>query len=291
MRDFAALLDAVRGLRWPARTAVRSGIPGAHGSRMRGISTEFAEHRAYSQGDDRARIDWRLFARTDRAHIRLSNDRAILPTTIVLDASASMDFPVATHGKWRLATELAIGLAAVARGAADPVGLVVVRESQSIRLPPRSRHGVIHEMIRAIGETEPGGSESLLPALAAAARAGERVVIISDFLSDADDLLDLAARIVTSGGELHALHVVAPEELDPPRDTVLVADPESPEIRRTLTGDARRAYVSAFAAWRDTLAHDWSDAGIAYTLAVTGAETTDHLVRRVTAPRGAAAGA
>ena len=61
---------------------------------MRGISAEFTEYRPYRQGDDLGRIDWKLFARSDRAYIRLSNDRAIFPTMIVLDASASMDFPV-----------------------------------------------------------------------------------------------------------------------------------------------------------------------------------------------------
>ena len=78
--EYAALLDAVRGIRWPARTAVRGGIPGAHTSRLRGISAEFTEYRPYRQGDDTRRVDWKLFARSDRAYIRLSNDRAILPT-------------------------------------------------------------------------------------------------------------------------------------------------------------------------------------------------------------------
>ena len=125
--DYAALLDSVRGIRWPARSAVRGGIPGAHTSRMRGSSAEFTEYRPYRQGDDLRRIDWKLFARSDRAYIRLSNDRAILPTTIVLDASASMAFPLPSLGKWSLAAQAAIGLAAVARNSADPVGLVIAR--------------------------------------------------------------------------------------------------------------------------------------------------------------------
>jgi uncharacterized protein (DUF58 family) len=288
MPDFAALLDAVRGLRWPARAAVRSGIPGAHNSRMRGISPEFTEYRPYRQGDDLGRIDWRLFARTDRAYIRLSNDRAILPTTIVLDASASMAFPVTTLDKWRLASQLAIGLAAVARSSADPVGLFVARQDQSIQLLPRARQGVIHEMIRVINEIEPGGSEPIAPSLTAASRESERVVIISDFLGDTEPLLNSAARIVTSGREVHALHVVASEEIEPARQTRLVSDPEASTIRRVLTAPARAAYVAAFTAWREQLGHDWSEAGIAYTMAITGAETIDHLVRRMTSPRGAA---
>ncbi len=289
--DFAAILDAVRGIKWPARFAVRGGIPGAHTSRMRGISAEFTEYRPYRQGDDIGRIDWRLFARSDRAYIRLSNDRAILPTMIVLDASASMAFPVETNAKWNLAAQLAVGLAAVARGAADPVGLIIAREGKPVQLQPRTRQGVIHEMIRAIEDAGPHGGDPLTPAFTAASRVAGRIVLISDFLGDADDLLNNAARAIAGSKEVQAIHIVAPEEIDPPRETLLVSDPEAPAVRRPLTGDARDAYKIAYGAWRERLSHDWSDAGVTYTMAVVGEEAPDHLIRRITAPRGVAASA
>ena len=289
--DFAALLDSVRGIRWPARSAVRGGIPGAHISRMRGTSAEFTEYRPYRQGDDLRRIDWKLFGRSDRAYIRLSNDRAILPTTVVLDASASMDFPVETRGKWNFATELAIGLAAVARSSADPVGLIIVQKDKTVQFPPRTRQGVIHEMLRAVSEAKPEGDEKLSSALTAAMRVSGRIVLITDFLGDADDMLSNAARGIVGGKEIHAIHIVAPEEIHPSKETVLVADPEVPDVRRPLTADARDTYVAAYASWRDSIAHDWSDAGVSYAVAVVGEETPDHLIRRIAAPRGVAASA
>ena len=289
--DFANLLDIVRGIRWPARSAVRGGIPGAHNSRLRGTSAEFTEYRPYRQGDDLGRIDWKLFARSDRAYIRLSNDRAILPTTIVLDASASMAFPVATSAKWRLASQLAIGLAAVARNSADPVGLVIAHAGEAVELPPRTRQSVIHEMIRAVSDLSPSGNAAVSPSLGVAARSSGRVVIITDFLGDSDELLATAARAVVGAREVHAIHIVAPEELDPPRDTLLVADPELPDIRRPMTSEARGEYLAAFAAWRDYIAHAWSDTGVSYSMAIAGAEEADHLIRRITAPRGMSASA
>lgn len=289
--DFAALLDSVRGIRWPARSAVRGGIPGAHTSRMRGTSAEFTEYRPYRQGDDLRRIDWKLFGRSDRAYIRLSNDRAILPTTVVLDASASMDFPVDTHAKWNFATELAIGLAAVARSSADPVGLIIVQKGKMVQLSPRTRQGVIHEMLRAVSEAKPEGNAPLTPALTAAMRASGRIVLITDFLGDADELLATAARGIVGAKEIHAIHVVAPEELEPPRESLLVADPEDPDVRRPLTADARDTYVLTYASWRESIAHDWSDAGASYTLVVAGDEAPDHIIRRIAAPRGVSASA
>src|SRR4026207_1503125 len=134
--EYAGLLDSVRGIRWPARSAVRGGIPGAHTSRLRGISAEFTEYRPYRQGDDPRRIDWKLFARSDRAYIRLATDRAILPTMIVLDASASMAFPVATRGKWQGAREIAVALAAVVHADGDPVGVAVADDRGQMRVVP-----------------------------------------------------------------------------------------------------------------------------------------------------------
>jgi uncharacterized protein (DUF58 family) len=286
--DYAALLDAVRAIRWPARAVVRGGIPGAHTSRLRGISAEFTEYRPYRQGDETRRVDWKLFARSDRAYIRLSNDRAILPTMIVLDASASMAFPVTSQGKWKLAAQIGVALGAVARNSGDPVGLVVARGDESVMLPPRMRRSVTEEIVRAVSALKPGGDDPLAPSVTIASHAGGRVVVVSDLLGDTDELLVVAGRLVASGREVHVVHVVAAEEIDPPRDAMTVFDPEAGEVRRALTGETREAYVTAFASWRDRIAHDLSDAGVSYVLAIVGEETPDHLVRRIAAPRGTA---
>src|SRR5258707_9673003 len=124
---YGSLLDAVRGVRWPAARRVGGATLGAHPSKLRGNSSEFSEFRPYRQGDDPRRLDWRLLARSDRAYIRLATDRAVLPTTIVVDASASMAFPAGDDSKWRYASALAVGLAAVAHGDGDPVGVAVAR--------------------------------------------------------------------------------------------------------------------------------------------------------------------
>ncbi|HZF72638.1 MAG TPA: DUF58 domain-containing protein [Gemmatimonadaceae bacterium] len=285
--EYASLLDAVRGIRWPARSLVRGGIPGAHTSRVWGSSAEFTEYRPYRQGDDLRRIDWKLFARSDRAYIRLSNDRSVLPTMIVLDASASMAFPLATNGKWKLAAQLGVALAAVARNGGDPVGLLIGGSGRPELLAPRMRQSALHEIIRTVAATRPAGSERMAPALFLAAQSVGRLIIVSDFLGDASEILSVVGRLVAAGREAHAVHVMAHEEIDPPRDAAMVNDPEAPAVRRALIGETRDAYLAAFRAWRESIAHDFTDAGIAYTPAVVGEEPPEHLVRRLTAPRGA----
>jgi uncharacterized protein (DUF58 family) len=283
---YGALLDAVRGVRWPARWPVGSAPPGVHHSRQRGVSSEFAEYRLYRQGDDPRRIDWRLLARSDRAYLRLATDRALLTTTFVVDASASMAFPAPGLDKWRLAVETAIGLAAVSHAQGDPVGVHVPLPHAAPRtLPPRTRRGVVGEIARALDEVAPAGGAPLAPAcLAPGAR---RVVVITDLLGDADALLDAARALMARDVEVQLVHVVAREELAPPGGAILATDPEDERTSRPLASESLAAYQRAFAAWRDEMARAWRSTGAGYVQATTG-EPVPRIVRRVVDPRGAA---
>ena len=274
-----ALLDAVRGVKWPALRAVAGALPGAHHSRLRGAAPELSEYRVYRQGDDPKRIDWRLLARSDRAYIRLAEDRSVVPTMILMDATASMAFPPRTLAKWRLACDVAIGLAAVAHASRDPVGVTIVAGRGTRQLPPRTRRGIVGEIARALDDTSPEGAGALAAAMTAL-RARMRVAIVSDFLGDVDDVRRRVGEIAAAGGEVHAVHVIADEELDPPTRSMLAVDPENATISRPFVADSRAAYLERFAAWRAEIAASWRGEGLSYTLATTS-EPASRVVRRV----------
>ena len=283
MMTDAALLDALRAVRWPARRAVRGGAPGAHAARSRGTSVELSEYRAYRQGDDPRRLDWKLLARSDRAFVRLSPDHAVLPTMVVVDASASMDYPAGGAGKWAQARRLALGLAAIAHGQGDPVGLAVAAAAGPRLVPPRTRRGVIAELARVLDDVRPGGTPTLAP-LVAATTAG-RLVLVTDLLGDADALRVEASRAMAGGAEVHVVHVVSRAELEPPERALLAVDPEDPTVRRPLTPATRAAYVEAFATWRAAESRRWREAGAVHTL-VTDDEPADRAARRVVVAQG-----
>lgn len=286
--SYGPLLDSLRGVRWPARRAVAGGLPGAHLSRRRGTAAEFSEYRPYRQGDDPRRLDWRLLARSDRAYVRIAEERSVLPTILVADATASMDHPADSGAKWVRAREIVVALAAIAHASGDPVGLLVASGGAVRRLPPRTRRGVVGEVARALGEASPRGSARLAPLLATLPQ-GARIVVVSDFLGDDVDALLLAARQrIAAGGEVHAVHVVDATELDPPRRAILATDPEHPELRRPLTDASRAAYVAAFTEWRERLATDWRAGGATYSLVRTD-EPAAAAVRRLVAPTEVAA--
>jgi uncharacterized protein (DUF58 family) len=289
---YGALLESVRGVKWPARRPVHGGAPGAHLARSRGVATEFVEYRPYRQGDDPRRLDWKLLARSDRAFIRLAPDRAVLGTLIVVDASASMAFPVERAGesgaqertKWRAAKEIAVACAAVAHAGSDPVGLTIAAQGGLVRLAPRTRRSVVAEIARTLDAARPTGATSLATVFVG---APARVLMITDCLGDLDALHRAARAHVAGGGEVLVVHVVSRGELDPPRAAVLATDPEDPSISRPLTADTRDAYRAAFDQWRGDVARAWRDDGVAYNEIVDD-EPVDMLVRRLVAPAGGA---
>jgi uncharacterized protein (DUF58 family) len=275
--SYGALLDAVRGVRWPARQRATGATIGAHRSRLRGSSSEFSEFRPYRQGDDPRRVDWRLLARSDRAYVRLTTDRATTRTEIILDASASMAFPPLTLERWHRAREVAIGLAAVAHAESDPVGLAIAAEAPT-RIPARARRSVIAQMIRAVDDVVPSGASSLAPLLASS--RAPRVAVITDLLGDADALLAECRLAIAAGGEVVLLHLMTAEELDPPSEAQLAVDPEDSSVRRSLDAEGRQGYRAALDEWMRRMQDDFRLAGVRYVRALAN-ESAERIVRRV----------
>jgi len=262
-REYGPILDAVRGLTWPARRRVSGVHTGAHLSRLRGRAPELSEYRLYRQGDDPRQLDWKLLARSDRAFVRLSDDRAVHPTWFVIDASASMAYPTPALDKWRMARALAVGLAAIAQRAGDPVGATVVAGAGIVRVRARSRADVLVDLIAALGSVVPGGGADLAPALL---HVPERVrlVLVSDLLGDEQALRRASAARTSAGGDVHMLHVVSRQELAPPDTLTLAVDPEDRDVERPFDAGVRAAYRERFAEWREETARSWRLAGAAY---------------------------
>jgi len=277
--EYGALLDALRGLSWPARRPVRGARAGTHAARLTGSSPEFAEYRPYRQGEDPRRLDWKLLARTDRAYLRITTESATLPTVVIVDASASMAFPARSLGKWRHACMLTLGLLAVAQAAGDPVGVMIAAADGMRALAPSTRRGAVAQAVRVLDALTPSGREPLAPVLARAA-AGARVVIISDLLGDAEAVRAHASQRLAAGAEVHVLHVVAEEELELEPALRLALDPEADLPPRAVSASGRAAYARAFAAWREEQARAWRGAGAAYHEVRTG-EPAERAVHRI----------
>ena len=98
-------------------------VSGLHKSPHRGSSVEFAEYRNYVPGDDIRRLDWRVFARTDRFYLKEYEAETNLRCYFVLDCSGSMKFGNGAGGKLDYAKRLIATLAYIAAHQGDACGL------------------------------------------------------------------------------------------------------------------------------------------------------------------------
>src|SRR5689334_10233014 len=87
-----AVLDRLEGLELVARTVVEGFMAGHHRSPLRGSSAEFAQHREYVPGDELRRLDWKVFARSDRLVVKEFFEETNLSCHLLVDASESMAF-------------------------------------------------------------------------------------------------------------------------------------------------------------------------------------------------------
>jgi uncharacterized protein (DUF58 family) len=280
--DYGPMLDALRGVRWPARRSVAAAPAGAHRSRQRGTAGEFTEYRLYRQGDDPRALDWKLLARSDRAFVRLSDDRALLPTWFVLDGSGSMDFPKqGGTSKWHMACAVAVGLAAVAHASGDPVGVLALHAGGMLRVPPRTRRGTVREIARSLDTLRPGDSRAVAPALMQIP-ATARCVLVTDCLGDHDATLQYASVLAAGGAMLECVHIVSRDELALPEGVFRAQDPEQAAVWRVTSMDVRAGYASRFDAFRAQVRDRWRALGAGYTEVVTD-EMPARAVRAVVA--------
>ena len=287
MTQSMSLFDSLRGLSWPTRRRALGALPGTHRSRLRGSAPELSEYRLYRQGDDPRQLDWKLLARSDRAYIRLAEDRSLLATWFVVDASASMAFPEETKAKWKLAVDVTLGLASVALAVGDPVGLLVAHAAAPPRTPARSRRGTLSEMASMLGQIEPSGNVAVAPLLADV-RPGMRIVIVSDFLGDEAAIRTSTSALLAAHCDVHAVHVVAHEELEPSGQAIRAIDPENASIVRPLDDVMWARYASNFADWRQQIATGWRHAGATWTMVRTDDDPAMAVRRVIGASSGGA---
>ncbi|MGD8895518.1 MAG: DUF58 domain-containing protein, partial [Acidobacteriota bacterium] len=147
------VLARIENLELLARTVVEGFINGLHRSPYLGRSVDFAEHRAYMPGDDIRRIDWRLFARTDRYYVKEFEADSNSNFLVLLDVSRSMQF--SSHGISKLdyGRYLAACLTHFAHKQRDRVGLVTFDEDVVDFVPPSAKHreAVLHALDRLEG--------------------------------------------------------------------------------------------------------------------------------------------
>ena len=235
---------------------VRVGLmKGERRSRKKGSSIEFADYRDYTQGDDLRRLDWNVYARLERPFIKLLEEEEDLAVHILLDASASMNWPGSggEANKFQYALRLAGALGYIALVTGDRVSVTWLT-SQGNRSwgPYRGRQNAL-PMFQYLEAGEANGMTPLDAATreyALRARRPGLLILISDLLSPSGFTNGINS-LLGRGYEVAIVQLLSPDEMEPPvGGDVKLVDVE------TGAGADLTLDVSTISQYRQRL-HDW----------------------------------
>ena len=242
-----AVLARIDDLELVARTVVDGFIQGLHRSPYLGLSLDFAEHRPYMPGDDIRRIDWRVWARTDRYYLKQFEAETNANFTVLLDTSKSMAYGSGDVSKLDYGRFLAASLSYFSRKQKDRVGLITFDDRVREFVPTGARN--LDEVLYGLHRSQPGPAGDLPEILtSAASRLSRRgiVALVSDLYDEPERVAAGLRALAVRGSDVIVFHVLDPTEIDFPfEDAASFEDLETGELMPVVPGSVAEGYRQA----------------------------------------------
>jgi uncharacterized protein (DUF58 family) len=226
-----------------ARGVVEGFLQGLHKSPYLGQSMDFAEHRAYTDGDDPRRVDWRVLARTERYYVKEFEAETNANFTILLDCSRSMGFGENVT-KFDYARFLAASLTFLSRRQGDRVGIFTFDDGVREVVPASARH--LELVLHTINQALPERSGDLGPALRNVAVRQKRrgiLALITDLYAPPEELRGPMTVLREMGNDVMVFHLLDPAERDMPYEgPFTLEDLETGEVLPLAPAELREEY-------------------------------------------------
>ena len=243
-------LNQLKNLMIVAKTIVDSSYLGIHPGKNRGVGTEFEQYRTYQSGDDIRRIDWKMFARSDRYYIRESQIESSIIIRFVLDSSASMQVEQNGVSKWSWAKMMAATMGYLAFQQGDSIGLWTINTEEIKTLEPRRDKSHLNQFIYHLEHTDSKGEwpewETLRKYLESSNQK-ELWVLISDCFSENDAWFESMQKLSGLGKDISVIQILAEHEIALPDKLVAeLIQPETKQKKAISTDAVKIEYQEAF---------------------------------------------
>jgi uncharacterized protein (DUF58 family) len=261
-------LARIRNLELLARTVVDGFINGLHRAPHLGFSLDFAEHRGYEPGDDLRRVDWRVFARTDRYYVKQFEADSNANVVVALDVSTSMRYASGSVSKLDYGRFLAASLLYFSQQQRDRVGLVTFDDAVIEYVPASARHLPYSLFaLDRVGEPRPGTLAPPLRTLTERLRRRGIVVVISDFYEEPEAVAEAVRPLGYRGHDVIVFHVLDPAELDFPfTEAVSFEDMETGDRMPVVPAALREQYRALVREHTEALGRLFTGSRIDYAL-------------------------
>ena len=252
-----------------AKFIVEGFLTGLHTSPFQGFSVEFSEHRRYNPGDDPKDIDWQVFARTDRIYVKRYQAETNITGYVIVDLSRSMAYTWRqTLTKFDYVVCLAAAISYLMIHQQDPVGLITFDEELRQSLPARSRRSQLGNILAVLQQSKPEGHTQIgtnLRQVAAMIRHRSLMMLMSDLLTDPDEVIDSLRMLRYAGHDVILFHVLDEAEVTFPfSGSVDLLEPETNDHQIVDAAGIRSDYLSALQDLRDRYREECFALGVDY---------------------------
>lgn len=199
-----------------AKMIVEGVMSGAHKSPFQGFSVEFAQHRPYVAGDDIRHLDWKVYGRSDKLHLKQYQQETNLDLVVMVDSSGSMGFGSRSFAeasgagrktgpegrlnwsKFDHATAIGAALSYMSLHQGDRVGLVVFADEVRAMLKRSSASGTWRQVVGALSVTpvqRPTNIGRVIDQMLGKLTNRCLIALVSDLFIDREDFRSALARI------------------------------------------------------------------------------------------------
>ncbi|MEJ2704270.1 MAG: DUF58 domain-containing protein [Sedimentisphaerales bacterium] len=281
----AYMAERLRGVEISVHRPMDGSNQGLHRSPAFGSSVEFAEYREYMPGDPIARIDWPVYARSDRYVIRRFHEDVSIRCYVLLDISGSMGYKgTGAMSKIEFGCYLAAAMLYVMLQQSDTSSLITFdTEIRSYHEPAGSFVNLKPMLLELenIQLGKKGNIETTLHTAAELIKGRALVVIVSDFLQEPEKIIRGINHLHHDGKEVTLFHLLDPTEVNMPLSGLLEVVSMEQEGRLTVDfGRIKKTYLNQLRLYLDQLRAGCQRIRADYVFADTGMDVYDAILQR-----------
>jgi uncharacterized protein (DUF58 family) len=216
----ASSLIKLKNLQLTGKLVSEELMLGIHSSKRSGIGVEFEQYRHYEPGDDPKRIDWKLFARTDKHLVRESSTESDRQIRFVLDLSGSMNYRENGVTRLEYAQILLASLAYLCYIQNDQMSLYGLKSGQVETISgtglASSARQAFQKLLVGLEKAAAAG-EWATSGLAQAefqSKRKEQLIFVSDLLQVGDEWLSWIRSLAGPYREIVIFQILGDQEMD-----------------------------------------------------------------------------
>ncbi len=242
---------------------------GEQSSSSTGQGMVFSDHKKYSPGDDIRKIDWKAYARTDEVFVKRFEEEKSVTVHILVDRSSSMDY--GDTNKYEFAAKLGLITSHMVTNTNDRFRFSVFSETVT-DISSARRNAKLAELVdtlNQLGKTPESRIERCITDYSKRIKNKSVVVIISDFLTDTDEVEEAIEKL--EGTETVLVNVLSEKEFSPEMEgDKILKDPESgSKLRTYLSKKTRKSYNKELEQHTDRIEEASHRSGADYVLKST----------------------